>query len=125
MRIGIAQGVRTPLSQRQASRAIDEKCACRSDYGGMPERKKRLTAKLSEVDEHLEQSEPVEQVLKEPLAEALGGVRQAVNSVPGADEDNEELSEVLGDLALKLEVSHPKLTELLNHISELLAGAGI
>ena len=91
----------------------------------MPERKKRLTAKLSEVDEHLEQSEPVEQVLKEPLAEALGGVRQAVNSVPGADEDNEELSEVLGDLALKLEVSHPKLTELLNHISELLAGAGI
>lgn len=99
--------------------------AIKSDYEHMAERKKRLTAKLGEVDEHLEQSEAVEEDLKEPLEEALGGVRQAVNATPGTDQDTEELTEALGDLALKLEVSHPKLTELLNHISEILAGAGI
>lgn len=91
----------------------------------MPERRKRLTAKLNEVDEHLEAAEPVHSDLEEPLQEALGGVRQAIEAPPADTEEHDELTEALGDVALKLEVSHPKLTELLNHISELLAGAGI
>lgn len=90
----------------------------------MAERRKRLTEKLSEVDEHLESGEPVNTELEAPLQAALGNVRQAIET-PSDDEDHGELTEVLGDLALSLEVSHPKLTELLNHISELLAGAGI
>lgn len=91
----------------------------------MPERRKRLTAKLNEVDEHLDAAEPVDSAIEEPLKEALGGVRKAIEKPPADDEAHEELTDALSDLALSLEVSHPKLTELLNHISGLLAGAGI
>ncbi|MCP4448650.1 MAG: DUF4404 family protein [Myxococcales bacterium] len=91
----------------------------------MPERRKRLTAKLNEVDEHLESAGPVDSAIEEPLQAALGNVREAVEAASADDEEHEELTEALGDLALRLEVSHPKLTELLNHISELFAGAGI
>ena len=91
----------------------------------MAERRKRLTEKLSEVDEHLESGEPVNTELAAPLHAALGNVRQAIETPSADDEDHGELTEALGDLALNLEVSHPKLTELLNRIADLLAGAGI
>ena len=90
----------------------------------MPERRKRLTDKLSEFDDHLGAGDPLDAELEEPLQEAIGSVRQALEA-SGDSEDHEDLTDALSDLALKLEVSHPKLTELLNHISEILAGAGI
>tara|TARA_R110002096_G_scaffold361075_1_gene554068 strand:- start:7580 stop:7846 length:267 start_codon:yes stop_codon:yes gene_type:complete len=88
----------------------------------MTERKKRLTAKLDEVDEHLEAAE-VDSELQEPLQATLGNVRLAIDAPD--EEEHEDLTDALSDLALNLEVSHPKLTELLNRISDLLAGAGI
>ncbi len=88
----------------------------------MAERRKRLTAKLDEIDEHL-RSEEVATDLEEPLQEAIGNVRQAVSNP--SDEGHQELSESLEDLALSFEVTHPRLTALLNNLSELLSGAGI
>jgi len=91
----------------------------------MAERRKRLTAKLGELDEQLSSDGPVQDELAEPLKEALGSLREVVETPPGDNEGQEELGETIGDLALSLEVSHPKLTRLLNQISEILAGAGI
>jgi hypothetical protein len=88
------------------------------------ERRKRITEKLNELHEQIQSGEPIDSGLEEPLHQAIGEVKQAVD--PDAeDPDHSVLSDTLGDLALNLEVSHPKLTEILNHISELLAGAGI
>ena len=91
----------------------------------MPERRKRITEKLSEVHENIKASEPIASEIHEPLHDALGKVEQVVEADAESEEDHSILSETLGDLALNLEVSHPKLTNLLNNISELLAGAGI
>ena len=90
----------------------------------MPERKKQLTAKLDELDEHIESSNPIDATVDAPLQQVLGNLRVAVDD---EESDVEKLGIVdeLGDIALSLEVSHPKLTEILNHISELLAGAGL
>lgn len=91
----------------------------------MPERKKRLTEKLQELDEHIGSGEPIERDLDEPLRQTIGSLRQVVETPTEDDEDHRDLSEALGDMALKLEVSHPKITRLLNQISDILAGAGI
>lgn len=89
----------------------------------MLERKKRLTEKLQEFDDHIASGEPVDDALAEPLHQAIGSVRQVIDS--DDDEDHSTISEALGDIALNLEVTHPRLTQLLNNISEILAGAGI
>ena len=89
----------------------------------MPERRKRLTEKLNEVDGHLE-AETVAAELAEPLQEAIGALRTVVDAAEDDPENDEELAETFGDMALEFEVSHPKLTQVLNQISELLAGSG-
>ncbi|MBL4633243.1 MAG: DUF4404 family protein [Kofleriaceae bacterium] len=88
----------------------------------MPERRKRLSAKLDEINEHLE-AEPVESEKAESLQNAMGTLRTAVEAE--SDDEHEELAQVFGDAALEFEVSHPKLTSVLNQISQILAGAGI
>lgn len=90
----------------------------------MAERRKRITEKLNELHEHLDSGEPIDSEIEEPLQQAIGDVKQAVETSVD-DSDHRVLTETLGDLALNLEVSHPKLTEILNRISDLLAGAGI
>jgi hypothetical protein len=90
----------------------------------MPDRRKRITEKLSELHANIKEGDPIAAELDEPLRNALGQVEKAASSETD-EEDHSTLADSLGDLALNLEVSHPKLTDLLNHISELLAGAGI
>lgn len=90
----------------------------------MPERKKRLTEKLAELDQHIAGEAALHDELKEPLDSAIVNLRQMVQE-DRPEEEHQELSEILSDLALSAEVSHPRLTQLLNHMSELLAGAGI
>lgn len=89
----------------------------------MPDRRKRITEKLSELHANIKEGDPIALELDEPLRNALGQVEAAASSE--TEEDHSSLSDTLGDLALNLEVSHPKLTNILNQISELLAGAGI
>lgn len=91
----------------------------------MTERRKRLTEKLQELDEHIASGEPVDETLAQPLDQAIGSVRQVIAAPEDSDEDEGALSEILGDIALKLEVTHPRLTQALNSLSEILAGAGI
>lgn len=92
----------------------------------MADRRKRITEKLSELHENIKDGDPIAPELHEPLHEAIGQVEQAVEVNEDADEgDHSILTETLGDLALGFEVSHPKLTGILNRISEILAGAGI
>jgi hypothetical protein len=91
----------------------------------MPERRKRITEKLSELHENIKSGDPIASEIHEPLHDAIGKVEMAVDENAESDADHSNLSESLGDLALNLEVSHPRLTEILNKISELLAGAGI
>ena len=89
----------------------------------MTERRRRLTEKLAELDEHIDSGEPIDGPLDEPLRQTIGNLRQIAEAE--GDDDNEGLSEALVDIALELEVSHPKLTRLLNQISDILSGAGI
>ena len=91
----------------------------------MTERRKRLTEKLQELDEHIGSGEPIEAPLDEPLRQTIGSLRQVIETPPENDEDHRDLSEALGDIALQLEVSHPTFTRLLNQISGILSGAGI
>ena len=91
----------------------------------MAERRKRITEKLSELHENIKSSDPIASEINDPLHDAIGKVEQAVDENAEQDADHSILSETLGDLALNLEVSHPRITDILNHISELLAGAGI
>ncbi len=91
----------------------------------MAERRKRITEKLSELHENIKSGDPIASELDEPLRDAIGKVEEAVDENAADDADHSILTETLGDLALNLEVSHPRLTKILNHISELLSGAGI
>jgi rRNA maturation endonuclease Nob1 len=91
----------------------------------MAERRKRITEKLSELHSHIKSGDPIASEIHDPLHEAIGKVEEAVDEDADADADHSNLTETLGDLALNLEVSHPRITDVLNHISELLAGAGI
>lgn len=91
----------------------------------MPERRKRITEKLSELHENIKSGDPIASEIHDPLHEAIGKVEEAVDEKADADADHSNLTETLGDLALNLEVSHPRITDILNRISELLAGAGI
>ena len=91
----------------------------------MPQRRKRLTEKLNELDQHIEEGAPLDSEVDEPLQQAIGELRQAADASPDKEPDHEALGETLGDLAMSLEVSHPRITEMLNHLSEILAGVGI
>ena len=50
---------------------------------------------------------------------------QALLEDPNADNYPSTLADVLNDSVTALEVSHPRITELINRITELLASIGI
>ncbi len=91
----------------------------------MAERRKRVTEKLNELHDNIKSGDPIDSELEEPLQAAIGEVEEAVVADATVEDDHSILNEKLGDLALNFEVSHPQLTNILNRISELLAGAGI
>jgi hypothetical protein len=84
----------------------------------------KLKKLIAQLDAELEKTDITDKATRASLSQLMADVKAKLKN-PADKESRTQMTSDLQGTALKFEVSHPKLTKILNEISNILSNIGI
>ena len=91
----------------------------------MPERIQKLKALLEELQQELQDGEPLDEEARSKLKQTADEIQEALRQENVSDMEHQTLSDGLSDAVSEFESSHPTLYAVVNRMVDVLGQMGI